>query len=109
MRIEQVLANLLSNAIKYGGGRPIEVGLRQVGRKVEISVTDHGIGISAEDQRRVFDRFERAVSLRHYGGFGLGLWITRQIVEGHGGTISVHSTLGEGSTFTVCLPLEPPV
>lgn len=109
MRIEQVLANLLSNAIKYGGGRPIEVALRQVGRKVEISVTDHGIGISEEDQRRVFDRFERAVSLRHYGGFGLGLWITRQIVEAHGGTISVHSTLGEGSTFTVCLPLEPPV
>lgn len=108
LRVDQIVANLLSNAIKYGEGRPVEVRLRRVEDRSELSVTDHGIGISPEDQRRIFDRFERAVSTRHYGGFGLGLWITRQIVESHGGTIAVSSEEGRGSTFTVQLPLKPP-
>ena len=66
---------------------------------------DHGIGIDAEDQRRIFERFERAVSARHYGGLGLGLYIARQIVEAHGGTIDVASQPEQGAEFRVRLPL----
>ena len=64
-------------------------------------VTDHGIGIAADKQDKIFDRFERAVSARSYGGLGLGLYITRQIVEAHGGRVDVESALGEGAVFTV--------
>ncbi|MDC3962417.1 MASE1 domain-containing protein [Polyangium jinanense] len=103
-RVEQVLINLLSNAIKYGAKAPIDVRVRDEGASVRLSVTDRGIGIPAEDQARIFDRFERAVSVRHFGGFGLGLWIARRIVEALGGTILVESTPGEGATFTVTLP-----
>jgi signal transduction histidine kinase len=71
-------------------------------------VRDHGIGIAPEHQSRIFQRFERAVSERHYGGFGLGLWIVKQIVESLGGDIRVESQPGKGATFTVALPLEPP-
>ncbi|HYO58435.1 sensor histidine kinase, partial [Archangium sp.] len=70
-------------------------------------VSDAGIGIAPEHLERVFGRFERAVSERNYGGFGLGLWITREIIEAMGGRISVSSTLGVGSTFRVELPCEP--
>lgn len=106
MRLDQVVSNLLTNAIKYGGGQPIDVELEAPadGALVHLVVRDQGIGIAPEHQRRIFERFERAASARHYGGFGLGLWITRQIVEASGGTISVESELGRGSTFTVELP-----
>lgn len=103
-RVDQVVTNLLTNAIKFGPGRPIEVALRQNGDDARISVRDHGIGISGEDQKRIFERFERAVSDRSYSGIGLGLWISRQIVEAHGGRIGVESTPGEGATFEVVLP-----
>lgn len=108
VRLDQMVANLLSNAIKYGAGRPIEIDLQKSGTVARLSVRDYGIGISKEDQKRIFARFERAVPVKHYGGFGLGLWITRQIVEGMGGTVSVHSDVGDGSTFTVDLPLSGP-
>jgi signal transduction histidine kinase len=68
---------------------------------------DHGIGISAQDLQRIFGRFERAVPIRHYGGLGLGLYITRQVVAAHGGTVAVTSTPGAGATFTVELPPQP--
>jgi signal transduction histidine kinase len=67
-------------------------------------VKDHGIGIAPEDQARIFGPFERAVSGRHYGGFGLGLWIVRQVVEAHGGAVRLESSPGQGSTFFVDLP-----
>ena len=108
LRLHQVVANLLSNAIKYGANKPIEVELQQCGPLARLIVRDHGIGISEDDQRRIFERFERAVSIQHYGGFGLGLWITRQIVQGLGGSITVDSMPGRGSTFTVELPLKGP-
>lgn len=102
-RIEQVVENLLTNALKYGAGKPIEL-VVEGGEELRVSVTDHGIGIPPADQARIFERFERLVSIRHYGGFGLGLWISRQIVEAHGGRIEVVSEPGRGSRFTLCLP-----
>src|SRR4051812_1806179 len=104
LRLEQVLVNVLSNAVKYGGGQPIQVKLSGDEERVRFEVADRGIGISPEDIGRIFGRFERATSLRHYGGMGLGLYISRHIVEGHGGTISVSSEQGKGSTFVVELP-----
>jgi signal transduction histidine kinase len=101
LRLEQVVTNLVTNAAKYGSGKPIEVTLDTEESRARLTVRDHGIGIAPEDQARIFEPFERAVSTRHYGGFGLGLWIVRQIIESMGGSIRVESVPGEGSTFTV--------
>ncbi|MBI2390610.1 MAG: response regulator [Deltaproteobacteria bacterium] len=106
-RVEQILSNLLSNAVKFGAGRPIEIRATVTGGVVRISIADHGIGIGEDAMRRIFGRFERAASLRHYGGFGLGLFMARQLAEAHGGTIVAESQPGVGSRFTVALPLEP--
>ncbi|HKA57102.1 MAG TPA: PAS domain-containing sensor histidine kinase [Gemmatimonadales bacterium] len=105
-RIEQVVGNLIGNAIKYGAGRPIEVSAGPSAGKAVIAVNDQGVGISPEDQRRLFERFARLTPGRYYGGFGLGLWISRTIVEAHGGTIAVSSQLGNGASFVVQLPLR---
>jgi len=101
LRLDQVLTNLVSNAIKYGPNQPVEVRVEGHGDRAILTVRDHGIGISLPDQARIFERFERAVSERSYGGFGLGLWIVREIVESLGGTVRVESAPGEGATFTV--------
>ena len=106
MRVEQVVTNLLSNAIKYGAGRPIEIRVDGDENIARLTVRDRGIGIPPDHQARIFERFERAVSTSDYGGFGLGLWIVRQIVEAHGGQIHVTSTPGQGSAFTVELPRQ---
>ena len=103
-RIDAVLSNLLMNAIKYGEGKPITIVVDDLGDAARVSVRDIGIGIAPEDQERIFGRFERAVSIRHYGGLGVGLWISRQIVEAHGGRIEVTSAFGGGSIFAVILP-----
>ncbi len=109
--IGQVLTNLLSNAAKYGGeagwvGLQARVGLDSV----DVSVSDRGVGIDPEDQRRIFDHFYRSSDplIRRRKGTGIGLTIVRYIVEAHGGTITVESTPGQGTTFTFTLPLEPP-
>lgn len=107
-RIAQVCTNLLTNAIKYGAGKPIAIRIWSNGTNAYLSVEDHGIGIPVDQQKRIFGRFERAVSNRHYGGLGLGLYICRQIVEAHGGTIELTSTDGAGTTFTVTLPQMRP-
>lgn len=109
LRVEQVVGNLISNAIKYGAGRPIDVRVTGLDGRVRLEVEDHGIGISEQDQARIFDRFERAVASRHFGGFGLGLWIVRQVVEAMGGRITVRSKAGAGSVFSVELPRVPRV
>jgi signal transduction histidine kinase len=104
MRLEQVVTNLLSNALKYGAGKPVALDVETDGDHAVLIVRDQGIGIAAGNLSRIFDRFERAVSERHYGGLGLGLYITRQIVEALGGGIVAQSTPERGSTFIVTLP-----
>lgn len=106
-RIEQVISSLVTNAIKYGPRRPIEIEVTSDRATAELVVRDHGIGIAPENLDRIFNRFERAVSPSSYGGLGLGLYITRQIVTAHGGTIRVKSELGVGTELTVRLPLTP--
>ncbi|HEY0092994.1 MAG TPA: HAMP domain-containing sensor histidine kinase, partial [Archangium sp.] len=103
-RIEQALINLLTNALKFGAGHPIELHVSAQQGGVRIAVRDHGIGIPPEALERIFERFERAVSSRRYAGLGLGLFLTRQIAESHGGTIHVESRPGEGATFVLQLP-----
>lgn len=105
LRLEQVATNLLSNAVKYGMGRPVAVDLRREGDTARLSVRDRGIGIELGKEARIFERFGRAVPIRHYGGLGLGLWVVRCIVEAGGGTVQVESAPGSGATFTVRLPL----
>jgi PAS domain S-box-containing protein len=106
VRIAEVVTNLVANAITYGGGRAIEVATwTQGGDVVALSVRDHGNGIPAEDQQRIFDRFERMAPQQDPNGFGLGLWITKQIVAAHGGSVRVSSEVGAGSLFTVHLPV----
>ncbi|WP_257449038.1 PAS domain-containing sensor histidine kinase [Archangium lipolyticum] len=105
LRLDQVLVNLLSNAAKYGAGKPIRVRVAVEGTLASVMIQDEGIGISPEHLPRLFSRFGRAVSERHYGGLGLGLFISRQIIEAMGGSIRVESWPARGSTFTVELPL----
>jgi signal transduction histidine kinase len=107
-RLDQVVTNLLSNAAKFGAGKPIEIRIERLGGAARLAVIDHGIGIDPTRRAYVFDRFERAVPSSRYGGLGLGLYIARSIVVAHGGTITVDSELGTGSTFTVTLPCAGP-
>jgi predicted ATPase/signal transduction histidine kinase/tRNA A-37 threonylcarbamoyl transferase component Bud32 len=107
-RLDQVTTNLLSNAIKFGAGRPIEIFISEEAGVARLTVRDHGIGISPALRSRIFDRFERAVPVRHYGGLGLGLYISLRIAEAHGGTIRVESQPGAGAEFTVELPCAGP-
>ncbi len=105
-RIKQIVANLLSNAMKYGAGRPIEIATQLAGSRAVLTVHDHGIGIAKGDQAKIFARFARVAPVTKFRGLGLGLFILREIVLAHGGTIRVESELGKGSTFIVDLPLQ---
>jgi heavy metal sensor kinase len=104
-RLQRALANLIDNALKYtpSGGR-VEVILSHNGNRVEITVRDTGPGIPAEEQAHLFDRFYRGDRSRHLPGNGLGLSLARAVAHAHGGEIRVESSLGAGSTFTLCLP-----
>ncbi|MGE8405569.1 MAG: hybrid sensor histidine kinase/response regulator [Pseudomonas sp.] len=104
-RIEQVIANLLSNALRYGARRPVHIRVLAQDGEACIEVQDEGIGVSEENQQRIFQQFERVCSQQSVAGLGLGLYISEQIVLAHGGRISVHSSEGEGATFRVSLPL----
>jgi signal transduction histidine kinase len=109
-RLEQVLQNLLQNAIKYSPpDSTIEVYLTLEHGEAVLRLTDQGVGIPVADQARIFDRFYRAgnVTSASSQGFGIGLYIAREIVTRHGGSIGVQSREGQGSTFTIRLPLTP--
>jgi signal transduction histidine kinase len=104
-RIEQVISNLLTNALRYGAKSPISVKVYSEGGQALVDVQDQGIGISEENQKRIFQQFERVSAKHAVAGLGLGLFISEQIVAAHGGTITVQSRIGEGALFRVCLPL----
>jgi signal transduction histidine kinase len=123
----RIIAHLVANAAKYGSGRPVEISLEGEGVQpdpstmggspsgegragaVRLTVRDHGIGIAPEEQARIFERFERGVPVRHYGGMGLGLWLVRRMVEALGGQIRVDSRPGEGASFILDLPAAGPL
>ena len=106
IRLEQAISNLLTNAIKYGEGAPIEVEVKKVNSSAKVSVSDSGIGIDKGKQKMIFERFKRGVDNGQYQGLGVGLFIVKQIAEAHGGTVSLKSKLGDGSKFTIELPLK---
>jgi signal transduction histidine kinase len=110
--LEQITMNLMSNAIRYGAGRPVEISVASTGGDATIEVRDYGEGISEVDRSRIFEHFESAVAPRgSKPGFGLGLWITRQLLVAHQGEITIESQPGVGSVFTASLPRaihEPP-
>lgn len=105
IRSSQVITNLVSNAIKYGEGKPIELDLNTEDGKAILVVTDHGPGIPNDKMNTIFDRFERGDHDRSLSGLGLGLYITKQIVEAHGGSIGVHNVEGKGARFKAEFPL----
>ncbi len=104
-RIDQVVSNLVSNAIKYGDGKSIAIEVSQRGERARIVVCDQGVGIAADDRARIFGRFERASRSPSEAGLGIGLFVSHEIVTAHGGTLTVESDLGRGSTFVVELPV----
>jgi two-component system, OmpR family, sensor kinase len=108
LAVEQAVENLLSNALKFGAGNPVAIRLRSDSEEVQLDVRDHGIGMSPEQQLRIFGRFEQIVAHHQGSGFGVGLWVANCLVSAMGGRITVSSRPEEGSTFTVTLPLSPP-
>lgn len=106
IRVEQVIVNVLSNAIKFAANSPIKIRMYTENGMVFFRVKDQGIGISAEMQKKIFDRFERGVSTNSYGGLGLGLFIVREIIQGHGGTVRVESIPGDGAEFIFQVPIK---
>ncbi|MDQ3286837.1 MAG: ATP-binding protein [Pseudomonadota bacterium] len=105
LRVQQIIANLLSNAVRHGGNSAISVSVGLEDQTAVLVVNDQGPGIDEKDQRRIFEPLERAAAARRSGGLGLGLYVSRQAVQGMGGTISVHSSPGSGASFAVRLPL----
>jgi len=104
MRLRQIVWNLVSNAIKFGAGAPIEVTVLDDEQKVRLIVSDKGPGIAEHERERVFNRFERAGAGEPHVGFGVGLWLVKQIVHALGGDVHLDSEVGRGATFTVILP-----
>lgn len=108
-RLDQVLTNLVSNALKFSApASPLQLAARVRGEVMEIMVTDRGQGISPDDLQHIFEKFRRGSGAADVPGTGLGLYVSRAIVEAHGGALLAVSRLGQGSRFTVVLPLTPP-
>jgi PAS domain S-box-containing protein len=111
VRLEQVVTNVFENATKYGAGTPLSVSLDLdlASAEAVIEIADRGPGIPEDDLVRIFERFERASPIRHFGGLGLGLYVSRRIVEAHGGSIKASNRSGGGSCFTIRLPVRPAI
>jgi two-component system OmpR family sensor kinase len=107
LAISGVVENLLSNAIKYGEHKPIELTLTAAHDSAQLIIRDNGIGIDTKDKDRIFERFERVVGRAVQSGFGIGLWLVRNLVESMDGSITVIGKPGQGSRFTVTLPIKP--
>ena len=105
LRVEQVVMNLLSNAFKYGAGQPVTLSVSRQGNEAIIEIRDHGPGVPPGDLHRIFERFERATATGDRGGLGLGLYVSREIVQAHGGSIAVRTLADGGACFTVRLPI----
>jgi signal transduction histidine kinase len=105
-RLDEAIGNVISNAIKYGAGKPIDVELKVDGGKATLVVQDRGIGIPVEDLSRIFGRFERTTISHNYGGLGLGLYIAKQVIEQHDGSIRAESRSGGGARIVIELPLK---
>jgi signal transduction histidine kinase len=108
IRIEQAISNFVSNAIKYGEHKPIEITTEKNHQYAHFTIKDHGIGISKQKQKTIFELFQRAVSADQYKGLGVGLYITQKIVAAHGGSVTLSSSLDKGSEFVMKLPLGKP-
>ncbi len=108
-RLEQVVMNLLTNAMKYGQSKPVHIQVWDYETYYLLSFKDLGLGIAKENQMRIFNRFERAISANEVSGLGLGLFITQQIILAHGGQIWVESEIGQGSNFLIKLPKDYPL
>jgi two-component system CheB/CheR fusion protein len=105
-RLDRIMTNLLSNALKYSDpGTPVLIRVRRLNDIVAVSITDQGRGIAPDDLPHLFERFYRTTTARKIEGIGLGLYITRMLVEAHGGHIEVVSEVGKGSTFSFTLPI----
>jgi c-di-GMP phosphodiesterase len=105
-RLDQVMTNLLTNALRHAPGSSVELEVERVDDRARITVRDRGPGITTENVGRIFERFERATSIEHHGGLGLGLYIVRQIAEAHGGSAAVSARPGGGTVFSVELPIS---
>lgn len=105
LAVEQVVENLLSNALKFGMGKPVAIQFRSDGQSAVLHVQDFGIGMSPDQQVRIFARFEQVVTQHNGCGFGIGLWVANRLVTAMDGQITVSSVVGEGATFTVRLPV----
>jgi PAS domain S-box-containing protein len=107
LRLDQICRNLVSNAMRFGAGRPIDVTVEADEDVATLTVRDYGIGIPPIRQEVIFERFERGSEASRSGGFGIGLWVVRNVCAAMGGSISVESSVGVGSTFAVTLPRRP--
>ena len=105
-RIEQAIGSLVSNAVKYGAGTPVVVTVTSEDGRARVAVRDEGSGIAPGSETRIFERFERGVSAESFGGFGIGLFLARKIVEAHGGTIEAAAASGRGTVVTLTVPLH---
>jgi signal transduction histidine kinase len=103
-RVEQVIVNLINNALRYGGGKPVDVRLHADSLSARIEVIDQGVGIPEDVLPKIFEPFERGKMDNVPAGLGLGLYISRQLAESHGGALTVRSKPGEGATFIFTLP-----
>ena len=104
-RLDEAIGNVISNAIKYGAGKPVDIELKSKANKATLIVQDRGIGIPEEDLSRVFGRFERTSISHNYGGLGLGLYIAKQVIEQHKGSIRAENRSGGGARIVIELPL----